>query len=96
MHALPLKEYTQRDGKLNLASRLPACFVRPDLGPKMYSAYGNAVNRESGQQLLSTTNLHLDVSDAVNVMVFVAVSRKGGNANSEDDANHDWHVKGKE
>ncbi|KAI8421607.1 hypothetical protein MSG28_009618, partial [Choristoneura fumiferana] len=60
MRALPLAEYTSRTGKLNLAARLPECFVRPDLGPKMYTAYGGAGG---------TTNLHLDVSDAVNVMV---------------------------
>ncbi|XP_049872327.1 lysine-specific demethylase 3A isoform X2 [Pectinophora gossypiella] len=60
MRALPLAEYTSRHGKLNLAARLPECFVRPDLGPKMYTAYGGAGG---------TTNLHLDVSDAVNVMV---------------------------
>lgn len=90
MQALPLKDYTQRDGKLNLASRLPTCFVRPDLGPKMYSAYGNAGNRDPGKQLLSTTNLHLDVSDAVNVMVYVAITRDGKN-----EENRDWHIKGK-
>lgn len=95
MRALPLKEYTQRDGKLNLASRLPACFVRPDLGPKMYSAYGNAGNRDPGKQLLSTTNLHLDVSDAVNVMVFVAITHNNGNKNKEDESDHDWYIKGK-
>ncbi|XP_041980199.1 uncharacterized protein LOC121733870 isoform X2 [Aricia agestis] len=60
MRALPLAEYTSRAGRLNLAARLPDCFVRPDLGPKMYTAYGGAGG---------TTNLHLDVSDAVNVMV---------------------------
>lgn len=60
MRALPLAEYTSRAGRLNLAARLPDCFVRPDLGPKMYTAYGGA----SG-----TTNLHVDVSDAVNVLV---------------------------
>ncbi|XP_050348552.1 lysine-specific demethylase 3B-like isoform X2 [Nymphalis io] len=60
MRVLPLSEYTSRNGKLNLAARLPECFVRPDLGPKMYTAYGGAGG---------TTNLHLDVSDAVNVMV---------------------------
>lgn len=91
MRALPLKDYTQRDGKLNLAARLPACFVRPDLGPKMYSAYGNAGIRDPRKQLLSTTNLHLDVSDAVNVMVFVAISQKG---NYKNEADHNWHVKG--
>jgi lysine-specific demethylase 3 len=91
MRVLPLKDYTLRDGNLNLAARLPACFVRPDLGPKMYSAYGNAGNRDSGKQLMSTTNLHLDVSDAVNVMVYVAISHK--NENQDDEADHEWHVK---
>ena len=67
MSALPLPQYTQRNGDLNLAGRLPEFFVKPDLGPKMYIAYGLAKYPQSG-----TTNLHLDVSDAVNVMVFVA------------------------
>lgn len=40
MKVLPLPEYTHRDGVFNLAGRLPECFVRPDLGPKMYNAYG--------------------------------------------------------
>ena len=40
MNALPLPEYTRRDGKFNMASSLPAFFVKPDLGPKMYCAYG--------------------------------------------------------
>ena len=40
MKALPLSEYTRRDGKLNMASSLPEFFVKPDLGPKMYCAYG--------------------------------------------------------
>ncbi|XP_018107779.1 lysine-specific demethylase 3B isoform X2 [Xenopus laevis] len=70
MDNLPLPEYTKRDGRLNLASRLPSYFVRPDLGPKMYNAYGliTADDRRVG-----TTNLHLDVSDAVNVMVYVGI-----------------------
>lgn len=40
MNNLPLPEYTKRDGKLNLSTRLPDFFVKPDLGPKMYNAYG--------------------------------------------------------
>lgn len=40
MQALPLPEYTHRDGRLNLVSRLPDFQVKPDLGPKMYIAYG--------------------------------------------------------
>lgn len=35
MKSLPLSDYTKRNGKYNLASRLPECFVKPDLGPKM-------------------------------------------------------------
>ncbi|KAL3228805.1 hypothetical protein MRX96_023708 [Rhipicephalus microplus] len=65
-------EYTYRDGVFNLVGRLPECFVRPDLGPKMYSAYGSALYPNKG-----TTNLHLDVSDAVNVMVYVGIPRDG-------------------
>ncbi|XP_052871837.1 lysine-specific demethylase 3A [Anopheles cruzii] len=66
MLSLPVPEYTQRRGCFNLASRLPGFFVRPDLGPKMYSAYGSTRNPPKG-----TTSLHLDISDAVNVMVYV-------------------------
>ncbi|GAB0092943.1 lysine-specific demethylase 3A [Sergentomyia squamirostris] len=70
MKALPLAEYTQRNGPYNMAGRLPECFVRPDLGPKMYNAYGSALYPSKG-----TTNLHLDISDAVNVMVYVGIPR---------------------
>ncbi|KAH6947679.1 hypothetical protein HPB50_020720 [Hyalomma asiaticum] len=72
MKVLPLPEYTHRDGVFNLAGRLPECFVRPDLGPKMYNAYGSALYPNKG-----TTNLHLDVSDAVNVMVYVGIPKDG-------------------
>ena len=68
MRALPFPEYTHRSGSLNLASRLPEHFVRPDLGPKMYVAYGAALNPDVG-----STNLHLDMSDAVNVMTYVGI-----------------------
>lgn len=67
MNAVPLSEYTSRNGKFNLARYLPEHFSRPDLGPKMYSAY--AQNHPSTQ---GSTNLHLDVSDAVNIMVHVS------------------------
>lgn len=73
MKSLPMGEYTFRTGQLNLASRLPKYFVPPDLGPKMYNAYGSALHADKG-----TTNLHLDVSDAVNVMVYVGISKEDG------------------
>lgn len=55
MENLPLPEYTKRDGRLNLASRLPSYFVRPDLGPKMYNAYGmrERQNHPFGRPLFS-------------------------------------------
>lgn len=80
MRALPMSEYTKREGRLNLASRLPECFVRPDLGPKMYTAYGSALHPTKG-----TTNLHLDISDAVNVMVYVGIPQ---------DTENDDYIKG--
>lgn len=57
MQALPLPEYTHRHGKLNLASRLPDFLVRPDLGPKMYNAYGMCLNTDIF--LLSTLNVNI-------------------------------------
>lgn len=68
MNALPMPEYTKRTGRLNLASCLPDFFVRPDLGPKMYNAYGSAITPHAG-----TTNLHLDISDAVNLLLYVGI-----------------------
>ncbi|XP_054708176.1 probable JmjC domain-containing histone demethylation protein 2C isoform X2 [Uloborus diversus] len=67
MKALPLPQYTHRDGIFNMASRLPDCFVQPDLGPKMYNSYGLSSSLGKG-----STNLHLDVSDAVNVLAYVS------------------------
>ena len=41
MQALPFPQYTRRDGVLNLAKYFPRQYVPPDLGPKMYNAYGH-------------------------------------------------------
>lgn len=38
----------------------------------MYNAYGSAMDPSKG-----TTNLHLDISDAVNVMVYVGIPKDG-------------------
>uniref|UniRef100_A0A3Q2HH39 Lysine-specific demethylase n=2 Tax=Equus caballus TaxID=9796 RepID=A0A3Q2HH39_HORSE len=80
MANIPLPEYTRRDGKLNLASRLPNYFVRPDLGPKMYNAYGLITPED---RKYGTTNLHLDVSDAANVMVYVGIPK--GQSDQEEE-----------
>ncbi|KAJ1526457.1 hypothetical protein ONE63_009590 [Megalurothrips usitatus] len=69
MQAVPLSHYVAASGCLNLVAYLPQCHVRPDLGPKLYVAYGSASSPTTG-----TTNLHLDISDAVNCMVYVGVT----------------------
>ena len=58
MSHLPLSQYTSRQGVLNLASRLPDCFVRLDLGPRLWGGYAKA-----------TYNLQYNVSDAIHVNV---------------------------
>jgi lysine-specific demethylase 3 len=74
MQALPFPQYTHRDGVLNLAKYFPRQYVPPDLGPKMYNAYGRHASwrgMDPQTKKGGHTNLHCDVSDAVNVMVDV-------------------------
>ncbi|CAG8568495.1 3908_t:CDS:2 [Funneliformis mosseae] len=71
-NSLPFKEYTTRGGVLNLAHRLPLEINRPDLGPKMYNAYGS--EEDIGGK--GTTNLHLDITDAVNLMSYAPIVEK--------------------
>uniref|UniRef100_A0A1I8Q0R3 [histone H3]-dimethyl-L-lysine(9) demethylase n=1 Tax=Stomoxys calcitrans TaxID=35570 RepID=A0A1I8Q0R3_STOCA len=82
MKGLPMPEYTLRTGHLNIASCLPKMFVPPDLGPKMYNAYGSAFHPDKG-----TTNLHLDISDAVNIMVYVGIP-EDSDSKSQISASH--------
>lgn len=70
MKNLPLNSYTNRTGDLNIVKYLPNCFLHPDLGPKGYFAYGSPFYLKEG-----TTNLHLDISDACNVMCFIGFPR---------------------
>ena len=69
---VPLPSYAKREGSYNLASRLPTSFVKPDLGPKMYTAYGCSATLPD----IGTTNLHLDISDAINALVYVTVAKR--------------------
>ena len=78
MSCIPMPEYTTDTGARNLVGRLPRSFgLVPDLGPKMYTAYGLASDARG------TTNLHLDMSDAVNVMVYVGTYKA-----KEDEREH--------
>ncbi|KAI9274696.1 hypothetical protein BDA99DRAFT_533313 [Phascolomyces articulosus] len=64
MRILPVKEYCTVDGSFNLSNRLPKEYLPPDLGPKMFIAYGS----DQGEHSVGTTKLHCDMADAVNVM----------------------------
>uniref|UniRef100_A0A4W3GCZ4 Probable JmjC domain-containing histone demethylation protein 2C n=1 Tax=Callorhinchus milii TaxID=7868 RepID=A0A4W3GCZ4_CALMI len=75
MRNLPLPEYCDPEGNLNLASRLPNFFVRPDLGPRLNCAFGQTTAKDYG-----TTNLHLDIADVVNILVYVSVPKGSGNS----------------
>ncbi|ORX47712.1 hypothetical protein DM01DRAFT_1338936 [Hesseltinella vesiculosa] len=63
---LPIPEYCSADGMFNLSNRLPPSFVKPDLGPKMFIAFG--LPPPSVEDLVGTTNIHCDMTDAVNVI----------------------------
>ena len=72
MQSLPVPEYTLRSGRLNIAGYIPDYFLKPELGPKMYIAYGSALYPHKG-----STNLHIDMSDAVNCLVYVGLPKDG-------------------
>ncbi|XP_060097096.1 probable JmjC domain-containing histone demethylation protein 2C isoform X1 [Heteronotia binoei] len=75
LKSLPLPEYCNPEGKYNLASYLPGFFVHPDLGPRLCSAYGVAAAKDHD---VGTTNLHIEVSDVVNILVSVAIAKGNG------------------
>ncbi|ORY42523.1 hypothetical protein BCR33DRAFT_660814 [Rhizoclosmatium globosum] len=65
---VPFEKYSGFVGSRNLAARLPFHFLPPDLGPKMYNAFGSS-DAEDGY---GTTPIHLDMADAVNVMMYAS------------------------
>nr|XP_060624911.1 probable JmjC domain-containing histone demethylation protein 2C isoform X1 [Anolis sagrei ordinatus] len=75
LKSLPLPEYCNPEGKLNLASCMPGFFVRPDLGPRLCSAYGVMAAKDHD---IGTTNLHIEVSDVVNILVNVGIAKGSG------------------
>ncbi|KAJ7175655.1 Clavaminate synthase-like protein [Mycena filopes] len=64
---VPVPNYVRRDGVLNISSHFPKDFVPPDLGPKMYNAYGNP--QQTGPDSEGSTKLHMDMADALNIML---------------------------
>nr|XP_021490930.1 probable JmjC domain-containing histone demethylation protein 2C isoform X3 [Meriones unguiculatus] len=75
LRSLPLPEYCNPEGKFNLASHLPGFFVRPDLGPRLCSAYGVVAAKDHD---IGTTNLHIEASDVVNILVYVGIAKGNG------------------
>lgn len=66
--AVPMPDYTRRDGCKNISSLFPKNANGPDLGPKMYNAWpGEHTKGKKG-----TTRLHMDIADAVNIMLYTA------------------------
>ncbi|TFY75292.1 hypothetical protein EWM64_g8720 [Hericium alpestre] len=63
--AVPMPNYCRLDGVLNIASHFPTNTVVPDLGPKMY----NAMATFETEGAFGSTRLHMDMADAVNVML---------------------------
>lgn len=66
--ALPAGDFTQRIGVLNLYSHFPPGPTRPDIGPKMYNALAGREDPKGN----GTTRLHMDVADAVNIMLYAS------------------------
>jgi len=66
--AVPVPNYTRRDGVLNIASHFPTGVIAPDLGPKMYNAFESSENAGS----FGSTRLHMDMADAVNIMLYAS------------------------
>lgn len=64
MECLPVKSHTSRTGHFNLWTFLERQHVPSDPGPKMYSGYASA----EGARPFGSTPLHMDMSDAINVM----------------------------
>ena len=65
------RTYTAFDGFPNPAALLPDDSNRPDLGPRIYKARSTPF-----QVVKATTRLHVDVSDALHVLVPVELPTK--------------------
>ncbi len=98
MESIPFTDYTSRSGgggAFNLATSLPAVCCAPDMGPKMFIAYGSRFPQNCLQKIfqqsknlswfpgspnepsVGSTNLHIDMSDAVNILLFACSADDG-------------------
>ncbi|KAF7975057.1 hypothetical protein HWV62_10557 [Athelia sp. TMB] len=68
MNGVPIPDMCRFDGVLNLAAHMPTKGPKPDLGPKAYIAQGTKYDDNHS----SSTLLHMDLTSAVNVMVWAA------------------------
>ncbi|GAA5972817.1 hypothetical protein JCM11641_003956 [Rhodosporidiobolus odoratus] len=66
MSALPAGTVTRRDGVLNISSHSPLNSNPPDLGPKGYFSHIS----DDGEGGWGSTKLHMDVADALNLMLW--------------------------
>uniref|UniRef100_A0A8C1P4Y3 Probable JmjC domain-containing histone demethylation protein 2C n=1 Tax=Cyprinus carpio TaxID=7962 RepID=A0A8C1P4Y3_CYPCA len=75
MKSLPVPQYTDPEAHLNLASHLPSFFIRPDLGPRLCCAHGVTT---CPAQDFGTSNLHVEISDTMSILVYVGVAKGNG------------------
>mmetsp|Transcript_45761 Transcript_45761/g.118268 ORF Transcript_45761/g.118268 Transcript_45761/m.118268 type:complete len:572 (-) Transcript_45761:306-2021(-) len=67
---VPFSDWTASDGLLNIATyHTCTSFANTDLGPKLYASF-EAERDGKGNVLNGFTGLHLDLSDAMNIMTF--------------------------
>ncbi|KAI0708445.1 hypothetical protein C8Q76DRAFT_627624, partial [Earliella scabrosa] len=70
---VPMPAYTTPIGTMNLAAHFPENSVVPDLGPKLYIASGSTLDEDHS----GSTRLHLDLSDAVNILTYASLTPEG-------------------
>ncbi|KAI0735948.1 hypothetical protein C8Q76DRAFT_611649, partial [Earliella scabrosa] len=70
---VPMPAYTTPIGTMNIAAHFPENSVVPDLGPKLYIALGSILDEDHA----GSTRLHLDLSDAVNILTYASKTPEG-------------------
>ncbi|KIY60898.1 hypothetical protein CYLTODRAFT_319376, partial [Cylindrobasidium torrendii FP15055 ss-10] len=68
---VPFPDYMDHRGKMNMAAYYAYNAQVPDLGPKMYIAQKTDIHHHG------STRLHMDMSDAVNILMYSSNPEKG-------------------